>query len=393
MIGNMSATTEELYSTYLTFGNIRDILEATNQSASNLSSSMILGAGSISALESGTKSYMENFLSDSERIKVEMNRLSDEFAIAGYSLPQTREAFVDLIKSIDTSTENGAKAYGRLISLSGVFNDTISDVEHNLATLKQAEETRLANIKTLSDRLAQIGMTDEQKLAFQRQQELATATDETSRSLLKQIYAQEDLVSATDKYKNVLDSLLNTFSNLGDSVSSTIKSLLGADSASQSATSQIQSFWAKRKEIDSLLAMNDNLTESQQKRLTELVSDVNSLATNIQSQESVSKSITSQLVGNLTALESALSLEEQILSVNIVGIASNVALVENIAGITANVPTLANVSSNYVTSDGLSTEIKDILTTIKDNIYNYPRKTFEILDNVVNGNQKVKVQS
>ena len=78
---------------------------------------------------------------------------------------------------------------------------------------------------------------------------------------------------------------------------------------------------------------------------------------------------------------------------NIVGVAPNVALIENIAGISATVPTLTNNTSNYVTTSELSTEIKDILTTIKDNIYNYPRKTFEILDNVVNGNQKVKVQS
>jgi len=467
MIGNMSATTEELYNTYLTFGNIRDVLTATSQSASNLSSSMILGAGSISLLESGTSAYMENFLTDSERIKVEMSRLSDEFAIAGYSLPQTREAFVSLINSIDTSTDSGAKAYGRLIALSSTFNDTISDVEDSLATLKQAEdekisiqkqaeETRLANIETLSDRLAQIGMTDEQKTAFQRQQELAAATDETSKSLLKQIYSQEDYNTVVSKNtelatqrktleerlqdtqyssddsmttlikrqrelsdytdetsksllkqiysqedyntkvaetKTILEKLLGTFTNLGDSVSDTIKTLAGANTDSMSATQQIKSFWEKRKEIDSLLALNGNLTESQQSRLSDLVGEVNDLATNIQSQESVSKSITSQLVGNLTALESALNLEEQILSVNIVGIASNVALVENIAGITANVPTLANVSSNYVTSDGLSTEIKDILTTIKDSLSTYPKKTYDILDSVVNGARKVKVQT
>ena len=44
MIDNMSGTAEELYNTYLSFGNIRDVLTATSQSASNLSSSMVFNS-------------------------------------------------------------------------------------------------------------------------------------------------------------------------------------------------------------------------------------------------------------------------------------------------------------------------------------------------------------
>lgn len=321
MIENMSSTTDELYNTYLTFGNIRDILQVTNQNASNLSSSMILGAGSISALESGTKSYMENFLSDNERLNIQLARLSDEFKNAGYSMPKTRQGFIDLVKSIDTSTESGAKAYGRLIGLSDSYNTTISEIEDNLS------------------------------------------------------------------------KLINTFSSLGDSVSQTIATLAGANTDSVSATNQIKSFWEKRKEIDNLLALNGNLTQDQQSKLSKLVGEVNSLATNIQGNSSSSSNITNELISNLTGLQNSLNLENQILSVNIVGVASNVALIENIAGISANVPTLTNNTSNYVTSDILSTEIKQILTTIKDNLSTYPQRTYDLLDDVINGNQRVKVQT
>ncbi len=321
MIDNMNSTTEELYNTYLSFGNIRDVLVATSQSASNLSSSMILGAGSISALESGTKSYMENFLTDSERLNIELNNLSDEFKLAGYSMPKTRQGFIDLINGIDTSTDEGAKAYGRIIALSDSYNETITEIEDSLS------------------------------------------------------------------------SLIDTFSSLGDSVAQTIATLAGADTDSLSATASIKSFWEKRKEIDNLLALNGNLTESQQSRLSTLVGEVNSLATNIQGLDTSSSSITSELIANLTSLESALNLEEQILSVNIVGVAPNVALIENIAGISATVPTLTNNTSNYVTSDNLSTDIKDILTTIKNNLSTYPQRTYDILDDVINGNQRVKVQT
>ena len=321
MIGSMNLTASELYSTYLSFSNIRDILVATSQSASNLSSSMVTGAGSISLLESGTNSYMENFLSDNERLNVELSRLNKQFSLAGYAMPKTRQEFINLINSIDTSTEAGAKSYGKLITISDSYNKTISEIEDNLS------------------------------------------------------------------------SLINTFSTLGDSVAQTIATLAGADSDSLSATASIKSFWEKRKEIDDLLALNGNLTEAQQSRLSTLVGEVNSLATNIQGLDTSSSSITSELISNLTSLESALNLEEQILSVNIVGVAPNVALIENIAGITATVPTLTNNTSNYVTSSELSTEIKDILTTIKDNISTYPKRTLDILDGVINGNQRVKVQN
>lgn len=321
MIDNMNGTAEELYNVYLSFGNIRDVLTATSQSASNLSSSMVLGAGSISALESGTSSYMENFLSDSERLNIELNNLSDEFKLAGYAMPKTRQGFINLINSIDTSTDEGAKAYGRLITISEDYNKTISEIEDNLS------------------------------------------------------------------------SLIDTFSNLGDSVSQTIATLAGADTDSSSATASIKSFWEKRKEIDSLLALNGNLTETQQDRLSTLVGEVNSLATNIQGLDSSSSNITSELISNLTGLKDNLNLENQILSVNIVGVAPNVALIENIAGISATVPTLTNNTSNYVTSDNLSTDIKDILTTIKNNLSTYPQRTYDILDDVINGNQRVKVQT
>ena len=325
MIDNMNATSEQLYNAYLSFGNIRDILEATNQSASNLSSSMVTGAGSISALESGTKSYMENFLSDAERLNIQLSNLSDEFKIAGYEMPKTRQGFINLINSIDTSTEKGAKSYGRLIALSDNYNTTISEIEDNLT--------------------------------------------------------------------NLVDKLSSLFKGLSDSVAQTIATLAGSTTDSQSATQQIKSFWEKRKEIDSLLALNGNLTDAQQSKLSTLVGEVNSLATNIQGQNTSSSNISSQLISSLTGLENSLNLENQILSVNIVGIASNVALVDNIAGITATVPTLTSNVSNYATTENLSNDIKDILTTIKNNLSTYPQKTYDILDDVINGNFRVKVQT
>lgn len=422
IIDNLNLTAEELYSTYLTFNDIRDVLEATNQSASNLSSAMITGAGSISALESGTSSYMENFLSDTEQVNIQMSRLSDEFSIAGYTLPQTREDFVDLINGINTSTDEGAKAYGRLISLSDDYSDAISALEDIqadvLAAQTEATETAKAaaealateaasalatlnsQISSLTQRLEDSKADDAQQLLLTRQRELANYTDATSKSLLNQIYAQEDLNTASatqasviEDMQTAIDALSATFLNLGDSVATTIATLEGSSTDAIGTTNQIKSFWEKRQEIDALLALNGNLTDAQQTTLSSLVGEVNSLATSIQGEQIGSNQLISdELISNLSGLKDNLDLEGQVLSVTIVGIASNVDLISTIAS-TSSVPTLSNIVTSYTNTDVLSTEIKDILSIIKDNLATYPKRTFDLLDNVINGNQKVRVQS
>lgn len=404
IIDNLNLTAEELYSTYLTFGDIRDVLEATNQSASNLSSAMITGAGSISALESGTSSYMENFLSDTEQVNIQMSRLSDEFSIAGYALPQTREDFVSLINGINTSTDEGAKAYGRLISLSDEYSDAISALEDIQAEALATQAEAVLNLKnqllSLTQRLEDSKADDAQQLLLTRQRELANYTDATSLALLNQIYAQEDLNTALDEQASVIedmqtaiDALSATFLNLGDSVASTIATLEGSSTDAIGTTNQIKSFWEKRQEIDALLALNGNLTDAQQTTLTSLVGEVNSLATSIQGEQIGSNQLISdELISNLSGLKDNLDLEGQVLSVTIVGIASNVDLISTIAS-TSSVPTLSNIVTSYTNTDVLSTEIKDILSIIKDNLATYPKRTFDLLDNVINGNQKVRVQS
>ena len=346
IIDNLNLTAEELYSTYLTFNDIRDVLEATNQSASNLSSAMITGAGSISALESGTSSYMENFLSDAEQVNIQMSRLSDEFSIVGYALPQTREEFVNLINGINTSTDEGAKAYGRLISLSDDYSDAISALEDI-----QAEA-------------------------------LATQTE-----------ALDEQASVIADMQTAIDALSSTFLNLGDSVATTIATLDGSSTDAIGTTNQIKSFWEKRQEIDALLALNGNLTDAQQTTLSSLVGEVNSLATSIQGEQIGSNQLISdELISNLSGLKDNLNLEGQVLSVTIVGIASNVDLISTIAS-ASTVPTLSNIVTSYTNTDVLSTEIKDILSIIKDNLATYPKRTFDLLDNVINGNSRIKVQS
>ena len=324
MVDNFKGTTEELFNTYKSFQDIRTILIATNHSAKDLNDSMVIGAGSIGALKSATDSYMKNFLSDSERLKVQLSNLSREFKAAGYELPKTRKDFINLIESIDTSTEEGAKAYGRLIGLSDKYNDTISELEENTK------------------------------------------------------------------------ALMSTFGNLSNSLGATIKTLLGASTGADNQTKLIKDYWEKRKEIDELTKNNSSLSTEQQERLSSLVGDINKLATDIQKQDTINnKVITDELVGNLGKLQDRLDLSKEILSVKIVGIDNNVALTDITQP--ANTPpstSVSSISTSAYNSANLETnkEIKNLLVDIKEAIATNPKDIYDTLDDVINGNQTIKVE-
>lgn len=132
ILETLGGTAEELFTTYNTLEDVRVNLELTGQSAKNLSSSMIVGAGSISSLADATNEYFENFLTEEEQLQSKTQQLNKEFLNLNQTMPTSVKGFKDLIGSIDTSTDSGAELFGRLISLSEGFADvfgSIADVE------------------------------------------------------------------------------------------------------------------------------------------------------------------------------------------------------------------------------------------------------------------------
>ncbi len=129
IIESLNGTAEELFTTYNILEDVRVNLELTGQSAKNLSSAMIAGAGSINNLADATKDYFENFLTDAEQLASKTTQLNKEFLKLNQTMPTSVKGFKDLIGNIDTSTDAGAELYGRLISLSKGFSDVFGSVE------------------------------------------------------------------------------------------------------------------------------------------------------------------------------------------------------------------------------------------------------------------------
>lgn len=157
IIETLSGSAEELFTAYNTLEDVRVNLELTGQSAKNLSSAMIVGAGSIDALSDATDEYFENFLTEQEQLQSKTQQLNKEFAKLNVSMPTSVKGFKDLIGNIDTSTDAGAELYGRLISLSEGFSDvfgSIKDVEKLRSSFIQLGESVGKTINSL------IGGTD-----------------------------------------------------------------------------------------------------------------------------------------------------------------------------------------------------------------------------------------
>lgn len=264
MIENLDLTAEELYQVYVTLEELRDRLIFLRQEAQGLSSSMIYGAGSVSDLQKGLDSFFENFLSDSEKLVYETEQLIEEFNKLNIALPVSKEAFKDLLSSLDLTTESGQELYGRLIILSESFASVADKTAESIAKL----ESELSA-------LGQNGL-NELSLSF------------------------DGLFNAIKGLKEIATSFIDSFSS----------SSLG------NTRDQIKEYNKLRKQFNSFFDASGNLNANvTEKEAKELYSKLSGLGTVIgKSQQELQKDLVSQFELDLSKLD----LTDQILKVNIV---------------------------------------------------------------------------
>ena len=135
LIYGVNTTASDLYDMYKTLNTMRLQIESTGQSMSNLTSSMILGAGGISQLSDGLDAYYKNFLTSEEQVTLKTKEMLSSFDALGIAMPTSNEQFKNLVQSIDTSTVSGQQLYGQVIALSGSFSDLTSQVKDTVNNL------------------------------------------------------------------------------------------------------------------------------------------------------------------------------------------------------------------------------------------------------------------
>jgi tape measure domain-containing protein len=77
--------------------------------------------GGMDQLQGAYSSYLQNFWSDEERADLMRKQLGLELGKVGLSLPETRDAFRDLVEAQDLSTEAGREAFAALMGVAGAF--------------------------------------------------------------------------------------------------------------------------------------------------------------------------------------------------------------------------------------------------------------------------------
>ena len=146
-----------------------------------LAGKLIEASGGIEKFTSGAAFFADNFLSEAEKIKPAIDLVASTMASLGQSSVDTIPEFKDLVKSLDLSSESGAKMYAQLINIAPQFkavadytaalNGTLSETEKAAKDAADAIklESDIAQQRAgLQDEYNQLTMTSAQLLALQR---------------------------------------------------------------------------------------------------------------------------------------------------------------------------------------------------------------------------------
>jgi len=165
-----------------TFGQqkLNDVLWVTDQFARMF--------GSVENMGNQLAAYVQNYYSEAEINSKAWSAMGDQFAALGETMPQTKAGFRDLVESLDLTSESGRQTFASLMTLAPAFAQLAGAAE-------AAQQKILADRQGWQNKLDVLtGATTDRQL--QLQADLASTTDATTQTLIRQVYAQEDLNAA-----------------------------------------------------------------------------------------------------------------------------------------------------------------------------------------------------
>ncbi|MGK5050787.1 hypothetical protein, partial [Janthinobacterium sp. RB2P8] len=179
----------------------------TGLGAVALSESLIAAAGGLDKLTSGTGFFVENFLSEAERMAPITKSVNDAMGKLGQSGVTTVDQFKALVLAQDLNTAAGQAMYVELIALAEPFKkaaDYAAEVAaatgEYAAVLKTANE--IANEhRDLQKQLNELTKSETELLAIQRSSIAAV-----NRALFDQVQAAKAVVSAKDALAKAYDT-------------------------------------------------------------------------------------------------------------------------------------------------------------------------------------------
>lgn len=180
IIGTIDGTASEIVDAYKQLVDVRQALAAVGVQGDVVGRSLLQGAGGLEKLGDALRTFQDSYLTDEQRLAIATDNLTGQFGKLNLAMPQSAAGFVDLVRSIDTTTDSGRKLLGQVLGLADGFSVL---AEHERAVQEQRQG--------LQDQLDQL----EGNTTALRQRELA-ALDPSNRALQERIYALQDSKAA-----------------------------------------------------------------------------------------------------------------------------------------------------------------------------------------------------
>lgn len=175
------------------------------------SKALITAAGGLEQLGQNIGNYFELFGTDAEKQSAKVGSLSSSFAALGITMPKSNEGLREWYKSevkrlgaMDLSVQANADAYNSILKLANGVDDLASSAEQTAAT-RQSWQDKLNLLN---------GTTTQAELDLRR--DLASTTDEGTQALIRQYYAQKATKEATEATTAALKAAAESQQNWQD---------------------------------------------------------------------------------------------------------------------------------------------------------------------------------
>ena len=175
----------------------------TGLGAVALSESLITAAGGLDKLTSGTSYFVENFLTEAERMAPITKSVNDAMGKLGVSGVTTVDQFKALVLAQDLNTSAGQAMYAQLIALAEPFKtvaDYAAELAGGLADVAKTASEIASERKDLQSQLDQLTLT-----SIQLREKERAGLDASNRSLYDQVQAATAVAAARDVLSTAYD--------------------------------------------------------------------------------------------------------------------------------------------------------------------------------------------
>ena len=167
-----------------------------------VSDALVTAAGGLKEFQAQFATYFDKFYSDTEKQTKLQTQLSSQLGSVGESLATSREGYRKQVEAIDITTAAGQAQYSMLLKLSAAADTYYTGVEAAASAAEKAVAAAAAAVAAILK--TNIGLTQQLTVLTGKQTQteldrfnaLAAVSDESTKTIMQLVYAQQDLNAA-----------------------------------------------------------------------------------------------------------------------------------------------------------------------------------------------------